>query len=185
MPQFPPDMFDTPPHDLQRVGAHRSPGQRGRGWVTFAWAALATGVLVAVGVAGVNASNGQAIDLGFGSTSDPSATPTPTVTPVTDPRTLPKGTDASVTVLNATNFTKLQSTASKQLKAAHWDVVSTADATANDVTETIVYYRSEKNAAIAAGVVEALGVGRAVYTKTVTFGAAIEVILGSDYHDAQ
>lgn len=44
------DRFDEIPDDLTRVGAHRAPARRGRGWIGLAWAALATGALVLAGV---------------------------------------------------------------------------------------------------------------------------------------
>ena len=50
----PRDRFDDVPADLARVGAHRAPARRGRGFVTFAWAALATGALVGAGVLGLS-----------------------------------------------------------------------------------------------------------------------------------
>jgi hypothetical protein len=50
MASFPRDQFDDVPDGDGRVGAHRAPPRRGRGWIAFAWAALATGVLVIVGL---------------------------------------------------------------------------------------------------------------------------------------
>ena len=51
--KFPRDRFDSIPHGIERVGAHRAPARRGAGWIAFGWAALATVVLVAVGIGGV------------------------------------------------------------------------------------------------------------------------------------
>src|SRR4051794_34201985 len=98
MPTYPPDRFDKPPADLQRVGAHRAPRPGGRGWIAFAWAALATGVLVAVGVVAMFAINNSVVFNPFaGGTPAPSptASPTPTVQPTTDP-------SVTVIVLNGT-----------------------------------------------------------------------------------
>ena len=51
--KFPRDRFDSIPHGIDRVGAHRAPARRGAGWIAFGWAVLATVVLVAVGIGGV------------------------------------------------------------------------------------------------------------------------------------
>ena len=48
--KFPRDRFDSIPHGIDRVGAHRAPARRGAKWIAFGWAALATVVLVAVGI---------------------------------------------------------------------------------------------------------------------------------------
>ena len=47
------DRFDNLPEGLLRIGAHRAAAKRGRGWIAFAWAALATGILVALGLYGL------------------------------------------------------------------------------------------------------------------------------------
>ncbi|MFF1875752.1 hypothetical protein, partial [Kitasatospora herbaricolor] len=52
--KYPKDRFDTIPEDLHRVGAHRAPRARGRGWIGVGWAALATVVLVGLGVFGLS-----------------------------------------------------------------------------------------------------------------------------------
>ena len=54
MATFPQDQFDEVPAELKRVGAHRAPRPRGRGAIAFAWAALATGVLVVAGLYGLS-----------------------------------------------------------------------------------------------------------------------------------
>src|ERR1700712_1004382 len=94
------DSFDRLPSGISRRGAHRGPKPRGRGWITFAWAALATGVLVGLGVVGLFAVNNGlqfTSSLGGGSSSAASdaATPTPTVAPTVNPA-------ATVTILNGT-----------------------------------------------------------------------------------
>ena len=58
MAKYPRDQFDDIPVDLARVGAHRAPVKAGRGWITFAWAALFTGIFVVGGLAGLNALRG-------------------------------------------------------------------------------------------------------------------------------
>ena len=74
------DRFDSVPDDLLRTGAHRSAPKRGRGWIAFAWAALATGVLVAAGLFGLAVIRGT-IELPF-ATASARATTKPTPTPI-------------------------------------------------------------------------------------------------------
>ena len=50
MANFRTDQFDNLPEDVDRIGAHRGPKVKGRGWITFAWAILATAVLVVGGL---------------------------------------------------------------------------------------------------------------------------------------
>ena len=93
MASFPQDPFDVVPADLTRVGAHRAPRRRGRGWIMFAWAALATGVLVVGGLYGLSRVDPNiSFELpSFGGGEDPVAQPSPstsTVPPVTDPTTV-------------------------------------------------------------------------------------------------
>ena len=87
MAKSPKDQFDDLPADLARVGAHRAPPRAARGWVTFAWAALFTGLFVVAGTLGLNWYRG----LGFlGETPSSSGTPSALVTaePVLDPTTI-------------------------------------------------------------------------------------------------
>ena len=53
---FPRDRFDDLPASGGRVGAHRAENPRMRGGVVLLWAALATVVLIAVGLAVINAA---------------------------------------------------------------------------------------------------------------------------------
>ncbi|MBD3753969.1 MAG: LytR family transcriptional regulator, partial [Micrococcales bacterium] len=48
--EFPRDRFDDLPEDVGRVGAHRAEQPHMRGGVVFFWAALATVILIAVGI---------------------------------------------------------------------------------------------------------------------------------------
>jgi len=63
MASYPKDRFDQLPEDLQRIGAHRGPAKKGRGWIGFAWALLATGVLIFGGLFAIGKVLG--IDLGI------------------------------------------------------------------------------------------------------------------------
>src|SRR6187549_2296284 len=87
MAKFPSDQFDDLPADLARVGAHRAPPRAGRGWITFAWAALFTGIFVLAGLLGLNALRGLSF---LGEPPVNSATPSVEVTadPVLDPTTI-------------------------------------------------------------------------------------------------
>jgi len=85
MPKYPRDRFDEVPHDLDRVGAHRSEPRRGRGWIVFAWAALATGVLVGAGVVALGVLNDSFQFVAPTSTSSAQAQDDETDPAATDP----------------------------------------------------------------------------------------------------
>ena len=44
---------------MDRVGAHRAENPRMRGWVVLLWAALATVVLIAIGIFGTLLASGR------------------------------------------------------------------------------------------------------------------------------
>lgn len=180
MPTYPPDRFDTQPEDLTRVGAHRAPRRRGRGFVTFAWAALATGVLVGAGVVGMFVINDRVSFeniLGASSQEEtPSATPTPTLEPTVDPA-------ANVVVLNGANTDGLANLAGDVLAGAGFTVTTRGDAD-SEVPTTTVYYSDPSQEAVAKGIVQALGMGDIQEsTAFVIEGQAprIVVVLGTDY----
>ena len=113
MASYPKDQFDEFPRDLERIGAHRGPKPRSRGWIAFAWAALATLVLIVAGLAGLNRFMG--IDIGLPIFDDaPNASPTPTAAatmdPVTDPATIDPARGVTITILNATGTSGVQAT---------------------------------------------------------------------------
>ena len=119
MASTPRDRFDDIPDDLVRVGAHRSPAKRGRGWIAFAWAALATGALVVGGLYGLSLVNPaisfELPELGGGAAQPGvSATPEPEVAAVTDPGTVDPSLDLSISVLNASPTEGLQDEAVAQ-----------------------------------------------------------------------
>ena len=82
MAAHPKDRFDQLPEDLKRIGAHRGPKKKGGGWVGFAWALLATGVLIFGGLWGL--SNIVGVDVGL-PIFEPAPTPTPSPTPTPTP----------------------------------------------------------------------------------------------------
>jgi hypothetical protein len=184
MATFPTDQFDNLPDSLDRVGAHRGPKVKGRGWIAFAWAVLATVVLVGAGLFVLQVLNGS-VNFGSnpgdvaGSTSTPTSTPTPVITPITDPTTI-KSRKITITVLNGTATSGLQTQASAKLKAAHWKVTSTSLASTTSFKKTVVYYSDKANQDVALGVAEALGF-KTVQLTDAYQGAPITVVLGADF----
>ncbi|UFU13724.1 LytR C-terminal domain-containing protein [Curtobacterium sp. C1] len=193
--RFPRDRFDDVT-DGPRVGAHRGARRRGRGWIAFAWAALATGVLVLIGVLVLALLNGS---YSFpGSTSSPAAsssasasapatgepsgeaTPSPSETQAPTAATPAEQGATSLVVLNGTSTTGLAAKGAAALRNAGWQVRSTGDAGTTGTTATIVYYQQESQAAVAQGVAQALGVS-AVQQSAAFPNADVTVVLGADY----
>lgn len=202
----PTDRFDEIPDDLTRVGAHRAPARKGHGWIGFAWAALATGVLVLAGVVALAAfTDSINLDLPFAASDAPadetpapdegtepevSATPEP-VEPVLDPA-------VSITVLNGTATVGLAASAGDKLVAEGWcgaagpDTVAEgpcadstavgtrANASSNEVAATVVYYGDPANESAALALVASLGIGVAQLSDEFP-ESPITVLLGSDY----
>jgi hypothetical protein len=172
MATTPRDRFDDVPADLARVGAHRAPRPAGRGFVAFAWAALATGVLVGAGVLGLGAIEGRITDVGSAPTTPSSAAPTPTIDPNID-----------VVVLNATATNGLAAGAAGMLGKDGWKVGSTANASVTNVKTTTVYYTTASQAGAAAGLAKSLGVTRIALSQqfAVPGQSRLTVVLGADY----
>lgn len=180
MAKYPKDQFDDLPADLARVGAHRAPAKSGRGWITFAWAALFTGIFVGIGVLGLNLLNGAGF-LGEGEeTALPSASPSLTAEPLTDPATIAPERGISITVLNATPTVDLETTVGTTLRTAGWPVGAFALASERDIEKTIVYYSNPADEDIARGLIATLGTGD-VLESTAFLGAPITIVLGTDY----
>ena len=176
--KFPKDRFDAIPDDIQRVGAHRAPHQKGRGWIGFAWAAVATLLLVGVGVFGLYLINGS-IAFNGSPAGTPSAsitpTPTPTIVPTVDPK-------LNVTVLNGTTTAGLANQVGDTLAAKGWKVQSRANASQSDITSTVVYYSDPKNEAAALGAAQSLPGATVMLTQDFAeTGADLTVVVGSDY----
>jgi len=193
---YPRDRFDDLPAALDRVGAHRAPPRRGRGWIAFAWAALVTGLLVAAGIAGLSLV-GDSVELPFTDDAGGTAAPPPPeeteepVAPVLDPA-LP------VTVLNGTTTPGLANSAGDALVAQGWcgavatetpvdgpcidaqPVGSRLNAATQDVAQTVVYYGDPVNEPAALALVQALGVGGAMLSEDYPESPAV-VVLGADY----
>lgn len=184
MARYQRDQFDQQPDDLLRVGAHRGPRKKGRGWIAFAWAALATGVLIIGGLYGlsrlVDGVNFNLPVFGSGETPTPTPTPTPTATPLTDPTTLDPARAISITVLNGTATAGLENTVGDQLATAGWPVGARTQASEKTVEKTLIYYSDPANEDVARGIVLALGVGD-IRLSDAFPGAPITVVLGADY----
>src|ERR1044072_3709161 len=121
MASFPKDRFDDLPPDLNRVGAHRAGPRGGRGWIAFAWAALASGVLVLAGLLGI-AYLGN-IDLGLfpvATTPTPTPTPTPTAEPIHAPTLIDAARAIPITILNGSGNAEAEADAVAKL--AGWPV---------------------------------------------------------------
>ncbi|HEY8588683.1 MAG TPA: LytR C-terminal domain-containing protein [Naasia sp.] len=172
----PEDRFDRPPADLQRVGAHRTPRPAGRGWVAFAWAALATGVLVGLGVFAMFVINDRVSFTGGGAIPTETAPAAPTVQPTIDP-------SVNVVLLNGTDVGGLAARAGDLLVAQGWTVGARSNATVTDVQSTVVYYTDASQEGAALGISQALGgVATQLSDRFVVEGESrITVVLGFDY----
>jgi hypothetical protein len=185
MASYPKDQFDKLPDDLTRVGAHRAPQRGGRGWIGFAWAVLATAVLVIAGLFGLSKFLGVEVGLPFFAqppTATPTPTPTPTAKPLTDPTTIDPARAIKITVLNGTKTAGLQDTVAASLTAAKWPIASATLASQTDIAKTTVYYSNPLNEDIARGLVLAIGVGDIRLVSADTFpGSSLTIVLGADY----
>lgn len=200
MASFPPDRFDGVTEHLDRVGAHRGGRRAHHGLITFAWAALAVGVLVLIGivllrVVGDSSSftdnSSPAASASAGTTSTPSSTTpattpvtpstpaTPSDAPVTDPSTL-DFTVTQIAVLNGTSTSGLAARGAAVLTTGGWKVASTGNAPAQ-AASSIVYYSasSSANRNIALGIAQKLGF--TAVEQSTQFSNAITVVLGADY----
>jgi hypothetical protein len=185
MARYPKDRFDELPEDIDRRGAHRGPKRRGRGWIGFAWALLATGVLVFGGLFALSKYLDD--DLGipiFASPTAPVITPEPTktVAPVSDPTTIDPARALSIDVFNGTTQSALQNDVVNKLAEAGWPMGSGAPASARDIEVTYVYYSNPDDEDVAKGLIGALGVGEIRLVTADAFPAAqLTIVLGSDY----
>ncbi len=185
MATFPPDQFDELPQDVLRVGAHRGPPMKGRGWIAFAWAALATGVLVIGGLYGLSRIDAAYnFELPFagepvGPVEEPTPEPTIAIEPVTDPTTI-VDREIVITVLNGTRFPGREQSAATILSDGQWSVGLTAEASVNTIEESVVYYQFAEDEDVALGIALALGI-EATRLSDAFPGAKITVVIGSDF----
>ena len=187
MAEYTPDRFDEIPDALGRVGAHRAPQPRGRGWVAFSWAALASGVLVVGGLYGLSLiSDRVTFELPGLGTAEPMPTPTEsasapaTIEPITDPALAELPAGFIITVLNGTEVDGLGASARDLIAASGWRVGTVTSAAQTDLTETVIYYNDPILEAVAAGMALLLGIG-AIELSDAFPGAAITIALGTDF----
>jgi len=194
MTRFPHDRFDDVT-DGPRVGAHRGMHRRGRGWIAFAWAALATGVLVGIGVLVLALLNGSYSFTGdsssapsasssasSSSSSSPSDGSSSSSSSSSEPAAATPSDQGSTTlvVLNGTSTPGLAASGTSKLTAAGWKVTSSGNAGTTGTASTIVYYQQESQAALAKGIAQSLGV-TAVEQSAAFPNADISVVLGADF----
>lgn len=186
MANYPNDRFDELPDDIERVGAHRGPPKRGRGWIALAWALLATGALVFGGLFALSQylDDDLGIPLFANAEEATQATPEPTkeIEPITDPTTIDPERDLTIDVLNGTAENGLQTTVLTELAAAGWPTGSGAPASEQDIPTTFVYYSNPQDQDVARGLLETLGVGEIGLIDADIYPAAtITIVLGADY----
>lgn len=187
MASTPHDRFDDLPDDLARVGAHRAPPKRGRGWINFAWAALATGVLIVGGLYGLSRVNPAiSFDLpvlaGDGAEPGTTATPKPEATPLTDPALVDPALNLTISVLNGSPTDKQQDAAAEQIGLAGWPAPAAAVASTRDQEITVIYYNGAQFESIALGLAQLLGTDPAnIANSDAYLGAAVTIVLGADY----
>lgn len=189
MARFPEDRFDHLPDDLRRVGAHRRPKPKGRGWIGFVVSLAAIVVLTAGGLVMLQRVAGFDIDIPFLSvpTETPTPTPTPTMPPVRDPAEIDQvAREIKIDVLNGTLHPDIETTVAAELRALGWNVGVAVPAAADDVEKTFVYYSLEENEDVARGLVLAIGAGEIRLIDEGTFpGASLTIVLGEDYVNPQ
>lgn len=119
-----------------------------RGWVVFVWAALATVVLVALGIFGTLIASGR-IEL-FPEPA-PTVAPPPVVEPVVD-------TSYDVLILNATSQSGLATQMKTTVVGAGWleEDVSASEA-GSEFPDTTVFYLTPEDEAAALGLADVIG----------------------------
>lgn len=151
VPKTPPpkDRFDDLPADHGRVGAHRAENPRLRGGVVLLWSAVATIVLVTLGVFGTMITTGRITLF-----PEPVATATtiPAVDAVID-------TSYTVYVINATPQSGLAGTVANQVIAAGWtsEMVYPTESESEDFETTTVYFATPADEGAARGLAQAIG----------------------------
>ncbi|TFD37230.1 LytR family transcriptional regulator [Cryobacterium sp. TMT1-19] len=185
------DRFDHLPHSLERVGAHRAPGKKGRGWVAVWWSLGATVLLVGIGVVGLAVLNNNLnFELpGTATTADsaaePSATPSDTPAPVPTPAAT-VDPDSTVTVLNGTAGEGIARSVGDVLEAEGWTIEELDNASTEDVQTTTVYYADAALEGAARGVAESLPGSEVLLSSDFADSAAdLTVVVGADYEPAE
>jgi len=186
------DRFDHLPHRVDRVGAHRAPGRRGRGWVAFWWALGATLALIAAGVFGILSLNNQ-LDITIpgispsasgapasdAPASDAPASDAPAAAPTPEATVAP---DLGVTVLNGSTSNGVAASAARTLTEAGWTVGTTANADSQDQPTTIVYFADPGIEGAALGVAQSLPGAQILLSNDFSdSGTQLTVVIGNNY----
>ncbi|MDE0547117.1 LytR C-terminal domain-containing protein [Microbacterium sp. C7(2022)] len=177
MPQstLPKDRFDDLP-DSGRVGAHRAENPHMRGWVVLLWAALATIVLIVLGIFATLIASGR---IELAPAPEPTVVETPAVEGVVD-------TTYDVLILNATGESGLATQLKDDVVAAGWDsdAVLASEAGSDDFPETTVYYLDAADEAAAVGLADVIGGARVeqsdVYQPSVEGEKQLTIVIGVD-----
>ncbi|MGZ0713082.1 LytR C-terminal domain-containing protein (plasmid) [Coraliomargarita sp. W4R53] len=142
------DRFDDLP-ESGRIGAHRAENPHMRGWVVLLWAAVATIVLITVGIFGTLIASGR---IEFAPEPAPTVAATPEVEAIVD-------TSYDVVILNATPERGLATQLKDDVVAAGWadETVTASEAGSEDFPETTVYYLNDEDEAAAAGLAGVIG----------------------------
>jgi hypothetical protein len=186
----PQDRFDVKgPSGPARIGAHRAPEPAGRGWRAFAWAAVATVLLVVVGIVGLQLiTNRLDLDAVFPQSEESAPASEAPSTPAPAPAVVDP--EATVTVLNGTSTSGLAARAVEQLAAAGWSQnIAYSNADDDSVESTTVYYNDPSQEGAARGLAEGLGVGSISLSDDFLIPVEegeepilqLVVVLGSDY----
>ena len=177
--KFPRDQFDDLVVTTGRHGAHRAPRRKGAGWIAFAWAALATFVLIIAGVGTLVVTSSSISLKDFESIfvfpePTPSPTPKPTAEPTVDPASL-------VNILNATGTEGVATAMGDILAADGWTVGAKTNAS-QVVEKTVAYYLNPTLEGAARGVIASLGYGEIELSdRYIESSAQITLVIGQDY----
>ncbi|GAB6858828.1 LytR C-terminal domain-containing protein [Microbacterium xylanilyticum] len=179
MPEPARDRFDVIPHAQGRVGAHRAENPGMRGWFVVLWAAVATAVLIAVGIFAAMLAMGKiSFDQG-------TPIPVPTHTATSAPPAL--DTTYAVFVLNATGVNGLAAATRDTIVNAGFPsgAVVTGDAAAQDFPTTTIYYRTAADKTAAQALANLIGATKIAlsdrYGDDVVAGQKqLTVVLGMD-----
>ncbi len=157
-----------------RAGAHRVAGIRA-GWIVFAWAALATGVLTAAGTMGLFAYNGK-LDIIHWIFPGPTASPTPTAPPTVDPA-------MHITILNGTDRAGLATEVATTLTADGWTIGTASNSSETNVKRTLVFYAVPTYEGAARGACDSLGsvCDIKLTNAFATSGSELTMVIGADY----
>ena len=179
MPESARDRFDVIPHAQGRVGAHRAENPGMRGWFVLLWAAVATAVLIAIGI--------FAAMLAMGRISFDTSTPMPSVSRTATASAPALDTSYAVLVLNATTANGLATSTRDTIVAAGFDgnAVAASDASTQDFPATTVYYKTEADKSAAQALANLIGATKIAvsdqYGDDVVAGQKqLTVVLGQD-----